>query len=487
MNRRDFLATLTGAAAYGLGARFASAQNPSTGGSDRPNIVHIMADDLGFGDLACYGSPLAKTPNLDRLAEQGALFTQYYQSSPVCSPSRAGTLTGRHPASLGIHCYLAGVGDPTNSETFGSRDYLDPEVTTVAHLLQNNGYATGHFGKWHLGGEIPMRDPAKNAPIPERYGFDEAVSFRSSGRQFEYTAEEEEHRFRHLDRKIADGTIDFIRRHKDEPFYVQCWFNIPHSELDPSDEEMEPYRERSPQTVDYKGDIAVYYGSVTAMDAHIGRILAALDELGLADNTLVVFTSDNGPENQAYHSSHAFIDRSMGPFRGRKRSLYEGGIRVPFIARWPGRIEAGRVDDDSVICGTDWLPTACAVAGVSTSDVPGLVGEDTSDMLLGEARPRRTELLWDWRFPIVWTMRPVDVSPTLALRDGDWKLHMNPDGTRPELYNIPKDPLELDNRVPEETERVEAMKARLLEWYETLPEGPRWNSNNLYPWPKEKE
>jgi N-acetylgalactosamine-6-sulfatase len=481
MKRREFLAGMAGVAAAAAGAR------AKEGAKQRPNIVHIMADDLGFGDLGCYGSPLAETPNLDRLAHEGARFTQYYQMAPVCSPSRAAILTGRFPAELDIHCYLGQVGNEKHRETFGSADYLDPKLPTVARLLRDSGYATGHFGKWHLGGEAPREDPALNAPVPADYGFQESRSARSSGPQLPYTPEQLEHPRRHTPEVIADCVVDFIERQAGAPFYAQAWFRIPHTELDPSPEQMDRYENRSPRTVDYRGALAVYYASVTAMDAQIGRILAALEEQDVADHTIVVFTSDNGPENQAFHSSHSFVDRSSGPFRGKKRSLYEGGVRVPLIVRWPGRVEAGRVDDDSVIGGADWLPTACSLAGVDWRTAGEFNGEDVSDMLLKGPRERRNALLWDWRFPIVWTMRPIDVSPGLAIRRGPWKLLMTPEGKRKELYHIPSDPMELDNRLEDKPLIARELSEALRAWHASLPAAPRWGALNLYNWPEESQ
>ncbi|MCR4415662.1 MAG: sulfatase-like hydrolase/transferase, partial [Thermoguttaceae bacterium] len=211
--------------------------------------------------------------------------------------------------------------------------------------------------------------------------------------------------------------------------------------------------------------------------------VGALDDLGLAERTLVIFTSDNGPEDiHITNAGHSGVG-SAGPFRGRKRSLYEGGVRVPFLVRWPGHVPAGRIDDASVVAGVDLLPTVCTFAGVAVPSGHALDGEDASDILRGATRPRRTPLMWEWRFRVFG--EPFHRSPMLAIREGPWKLLLNPDRTRVELYDIPRDPTQLNNLADRQKEVVDRLAEKVLAWQKTLPVGPieAAAGKSDYPWP----
>ncbi|MBN2314495.1 MAG: sulfatase-like hydrolase/transferase, partial [Sedimentisphaerales bacterium] len=236
----------------------------------------------------------------------------------------------------------------------------------------------------------------------------------------------------------------------------------------------------------YKGAKQIYYASVSDLDRQVGRLIQKIDELGLADNTIIAFSSDNGPEDfDIGNAVHSGIG-STGPFRGRKRSLYEGGIRLPFIVRWPGRTPAGRVDDSTVLAGVDWLLTVCSLADVKLPSNLEPDGEDMSQALLGKSKRRTKPLMWEWRYRIFGDM--VNQSPMLAIRDGNWKLLMNPDRKRIELYDILKDPTELDNVAVQHPDVVRRLSATLLHWQGTLPVSPIEKSagSNDYPWPKNK-
>ncbi len=235
---------------------------------------------------------------------------------------------------------------------------------------------------------------------------------------------------------------------------------------------MKPYQYLQPGGKDFpfKSAAQIYYGSVTDMDLQIGRLLKALDDLGLADDTVILFSSDNGPEDiHVLNAGHSGIG-SAGPFRGRKRSLYEGGIREPGIVRWPGKVPAGVIDNKSVVSGVDWLPTVCKLAGVKIPDSHKLDGEDVSDMLQGQSRPRSKPLMWEWRFRVFG--EPFHYSPMLAIRDGDWKLLMNPDRSRVELYEIKKDLTQLNNVAEHHPDIVARLSEKLLAWQKELPSGP---------------
>ena len=357
-------------------------------------------------------------------------------------------------------------------------NWLDPKVCTVTGLLQKAGYVTGHFGKWHLGS-------GDEAPNPGEYGIDDHCTIvSSSGPQLE--GRDDPYFWAKSTTQIVDKTIRFIEKNKDKPFYVNVWTLLTHATLHPTEEQMKPYRRYAPRGVPYKGAKQIYYASVSDLDRQIGRLIQKIDALGLADNTIIVFSSDNGPEDfDIGNAVHSGIG-SAGPFRGRKRSLYEGGIRVPFIVRWANHTPAGKVDDTTVLAGVDWLVTVCCLADVKLPDDLESDGEDMSQALLGKPRRRTKPLMWEWRYRIFGDM--VHKSPMLAIRDGNWKLLMNPDGKRVELYDIPHDPTELDNVAVQHPDVVRRLSAKLLHWQGTLPVSPveALAGSNAYPWPKNK-
>lgn len=468
--RREFLVAAGCVAAGFLPRSFGGAGNADSQ-PRRPNFVFIFADDLGWGDLGCYGNRQIKTPNLDKLARDGTLFTQFYVSGSVCSPSRTAIMTGHFPARHKVHGHFA---THQQNEERAMPDWLDPDVPTVTRLLKESGYTTGHFGKWHLGS-------GQGAPTPGDYGIDDHCTRSSSGPQL--TGTDDPYFRARSTSQIVDRTIEFIERNRDKPFYVNVWTLVPHATLHPTDEQMKPYQRYAPRGVPYKGVKQIYYASVSDLDQQVGRLVKRIDELGLGDNTVVAFSSDNGPEDlDIGNAVHSGIG-SAGPFRGRKRSIYEGGIRMPFIVRWPGRIPAGEIDDQSVIAGVDWLPTVCKLASVRLPEGFNLDGEDVSRAVLGRPAKRKKPLMWEWRFRVFGDM--VHRCPMLAIREGDWKLLMNPDGSRVELYDILKDPTELDNVADRNPDVVARLSRIVLEWQKTLPAGPveAVAGSNAYPWP----
>jgi N-acetylgalactosamine-6-sulfatase len=421
--------------------------------AEKPNIIYILADDLGWGDLGCYGQLLCRTPRIDRMAGEGILFEQFYVNSPISSPSRASLLTGTFPARAGIHYWMY-KGD--HNSRHGMPEYLDPKIATLPRLLQQGGYRTAHFGKWHLG-------LSPEAPVLA-YGYDVAdiiwlgvgpnpgIGTSPKGTE-----------------ALVDRTIRFVQecREKNQPFFVNLWPFDVHAALKPTPEMLARYK--GLQSGEFHTAMQIYYACVTEMDAQIGRLLDYIDaQPGLAENTLIVFTSDNGPEDiYIAHAGYSAVGLP-GPFRGRKRSLYEGGVRVPFIARWKGTIPAGIVDSNSVISAADMLPTCCRLAGVEPVECDG---EDAGAALLGKSAHVRTKpLLWEWRFDGEGPC--INRSPMLAIRDGDWKLLFNPDGSRSELYNIPQQPMELHSCAEKHKDIVDRLAAAALAWQKTLPSGP---------------
>lgn len=452
--------TILVAAAAGLGR-----------GAERPNIIFILADDMGWGDLGCYGHPGIRTPHIDTLAGEGTLFTQFYVSSPVCSPSRASFLTGRYPARDGIFGpFLA----PSANRERGMPQFLDPKVPNLPTMLRQRGYATAHIGKWHLRNNVSQlvaQEPEEDigqGPKPSAYGFD----FTGSGEPWGGNGPKDDPYYRARSSALfVDEAIGFIRQHRDRPFYVQLWALLPHARLNPLPGQMTPYAHLRAGGSDFPFPSAAefYYSSVTELDTQVGRLLAALDELGLAENTLVVFASDNGPEDiHRPNAGHSGVG-SGGPFRGRKRSLYEGGIRVPFIVRWPGHVPAGRIDNETVLSALDFLPTLGTLTGATVpTDIDG---EQAGEAWLGRKWTRQRALAWDWRYAFVGD--PIHHSPPLAIREGNWKLLLDPAGRRaPELYILPDDPGELDNVAAEHPEVVRRLEKEARQWRERMPVSP---------------
>ena len=444
-----------------------------TQGDEKPNFIFIFADDLGWGDLGCYGNQYLRTPSLDKMASEGLLVTNFYVSNPVCSPSRTAVMTGQFPARHRIHQHL--VPEHSINEERGMPDYLDPNVVLLTRLLKENGYITGHFGKWHLGNTM-------DSPLPDAYGID--VSFTNINRDNKLTVP------RHKSSEvIVDEAIKFIEENKDVSFYMNVWTLIPHAELDPTNDQLAVYDEFAPWPIarerGFSSPQQIYYSSVTDLDKHIGRLIDKVSELGLSEKTIIIFSSDNGPEDihiiNAVHSGFG----SPGPFRGRKRSLYEGGIRVPFIVKWEGHINPGQIDNQSVIGAVDLLPTLCYLAGVDLPIDYQSDGENVSEIFKGKVHQRKKPLLWEWR-DAIWG-DTYNKSPMLALRQGKWKFLMNPDMSRIELYDFEADPLnmEMDNVAGQYPEIVKKFRKILLDFSNSLPEGPvhELAGKNDYPMP----
>lgn len=440
--------------------------------AEKPNIIFILADDLGWGDLACYGHGITRTPNLDQLAKEGTLFTNFYVCGSVCSPSRCAFFTGQYPARHRIHGHYAAV---ELNESRGMSQFLDPKVPNNASLLKQAGYATAHVGKWHLGSH-------SGGPEPDAYGFD----FVGTGERDGANGPANDPHFRAKSTEIfVNETLKFIESNREKPFYVQLWTLVPHATLNPTEDQLEQYANLKPGNRDMPHHAAaeIFSASVTDLDAQIGRLMKRLDELELSEKTLILFSSDNGPEDiHIRNAGHSGVG-SAGPFRGRKRSLYEGGVRVPFIVRWPGHVPAERIDNTSVVAGCDFMPTLCNLAGAEVPASHALDGEDVGDILSGQSRARNNPLMWNWRFRIAGEV--YHHSPMLAIRDGDFKLLLNPDKSRVELYDLTRDPTQLSNVAEKHPDLVAKLSERVLAWSQTLPPGPTDPGAGTanYPWP----
>ena len=443
--------------AFGLCARIAAAAEEAP----RPNILFIFADDWGWGDLGCHGHPYVKTPNIDRLAKEGTDFQRFTVASGVCSPSRTAVMTGHFPARYNIDGHFAWV--PQNQKR-NMPDWLDPGAPLLPRFFRAAGYATAHYGKWHL-----ANDMIPDSPLPGVYGYDDYGAFNCAGEQMPV----------HEDAARAIAFIEKSHR-EGKPFFVNWWLHEPHT----PHHTLPEYRARFPE-LDERDNI---YASVLAhADDRIGQVLGVLDRLDLVDKTLVVFSSDNGPARAAgptplkeMHDTATGtgfnIAASKGVTGGRKgykAALFEGGVGVPFIVRWPGKVAAGAIDDQSLISAVDLLPTFCEIAGV---ELPGDYTPDGISQvatLTGTPYPRRTKPLF-WKSSAPWPPpknRP-DHWVSFAVVDQGWKLVSNREASHTELYDIAADPYErkdLKQARPDVAKRLQKM---IEQWRTTLPAHP---------------
>lgn len=435
----------------------AAASTPSASAARRkPNIILIQADDLGYGDLSCYGQRRFQTPSIDRLAAEGTRFTQYYSGSTVCAPSRASLMTGLHTG----HARIRGNGDHP----------LRPEDVTVAELLREAGYATAVVGKWGLG-------TVDTTGRPDRQGFDESFGFLDhthahrqytdhlwkSGEVVPVDLEKD-----YVNDLFARSAVEFIGRNARRPFFLYLAFTAPHAELRAPEQAVKPQRgtfEETPfsnaradavashppsrvrrTSIGYRSQpepLATFAGMVTRMDEHVGQLMATLRELELDRDTVVLFTSDNGPHREGGANPELFD--SNGPLRGIKRDLYEGGIRVPMIVRWPGKVKAAATSQ-RVWTHWDFLPTAAEIAGIKPQrDSDGI---SMLPALLGKRQRQHQFLYWEFH----------ERGFEQAVRMGDWKAVRHAPEARLELYDLGRDLGEQNDvaaRHPEVVRKVE--------------------------------
>lgn len=450
----------------------------------RPNVIFILADDMGYGDMSRFNGGLSQTPVLDALSGEGLCLTQHYAASPVCNPSRAGLLTGRYPHRTGsIDTY-----DHLGCERLSLRE------RTLADLLKRAGYATGLVGKWHNG-------TIGDAYHPNARGFDEFFGFRGGWQYyFEPRLERNGRRQRptgaYLTDLLTDEAIDFVTRHDREPFFLHLAYNCPHFPIEAPPADVAPFAATGTLTP----AVSTLYGMIRNMDRNIGHLLETLDRLGLRDNTAVFFTSDNGPDfgGTGEHSLRRFNCN----YHGSKGLVYEGGIRLPLIARWPAGLPGRGCTLESMVHLTDWLPTILAMcsADLPADNLP-LDGWNVLPVLRGEPGQVNTRRFWQWNryFPYV--------GSNAAMRDGDWKLvrPMAPQTYRDdidgpldarhrqepesfttvypaprradftygpplpaELYNLHADPLECRNLAAMEPAQLARMLRELENWFEDV-------------------
>ncbi len=440
---------------------FIASATAAVGQGPKPNVIIVFVDDFGWGDPSCYGNTLAKTPQMDRIAAEGVRFTQGYVASPICSPSRCGLLTGQYPGRHKITSYLQ---TKAGNKACEMVDYLDPKAPSLPRILHDAGYATAHIGKWHLGGGRDVID----APKFTAYGYDLGLGTYESpepaaalglktvpwGPQDKREPQQVPRHER--SRWMIDQTLDFLKSHPDKPCFVNLWLDDTHTPFVPSDAQI--------QAVKADGDtppMAKYKAVLVALDLQIGRLLDGVK----GTNTLVLFIGDNG-------ASPPFERERGGGLRGQKLSLYEGGTRVPFMAWWPGTTRGGIVNATTVISALDLVPTLATLCGAKLPDGYQPDGEDFSSAIIGESPVRTKPIFYEYgRNPTSFAY-PKDAkhrSPNVAVRDGDWKLLVNADGSGAELYDLKTDFKEETNRAAEKPEVVKRLTELALTWRKSLP------------------
>ncbi len=433
----------------------------------KPNVVFLLVDDLGWHDLGVYGADLHETPNIDRFAQTAVRFTQAYAASPVCSPTRASILTGKHPARLHLTIWREAAHHPPLDRKLvppTTMDHLPLEETTLAEVFKKNGYVTAHVGKWHLG---------TAEYYPQTQGFDYNIGGTLWGAPqtffFPYSGDRyfSEPRYvphledgkpgENLTDRLADEAIKILERHRVDPLYLQLWFHAVHTPIEGKPEIAKRYQAKITPGMRHRN--AQYAAMVETLDQNVGRVLAKLDELGLADNTIVFLTSDNGGFINPFQGE-AVTNNS--PLRSGKGSAYEGGVRVPLMVRAPGVTKAGGVSDEPVM-STDYYPTILSLAGLSDEEGHRPDGVNISSLLRDPQAKLGREALF-FHYPHYYPT----TSPVSAVRVGYWKLlHYYEDGHN-ELYNLDDDLGESKDLAKAETGRVRDMAARLMQWLESV-------------------
>jgi arylsulfatase A-like enzyme len=436
----------------------------------RPNIILVLIDDMGWGDFSCFGNKEIQTTNIDRLASEGLRFQQFYVNSPICSPSRVALSTGQYPTRWQVTSFL---NSRIENKRRGMAQWLDPKAPMLARILHNAGYATGHFGKWHMGGQRDVGD----APLINQYGFEKSLTnFEGLGPRIlplldAYDGKEPEKYSLGSD-ALGHGPIHWVKRDKvtashteaaiafideaqsgNRPFYVNLWPDDVHSPFFP------PKARRGDASKHER-----YLGVLKTLDEQLAPLFNRIrNDKKLRDNTLILVCSDNGPEDGA---------GSAGPFRGLKGMLYEGGIRSPLVVWGPGfvaRNKIGATNASSLLAAIDLAPSLLKISGVSPPTGVEFDGESRSDVLLDCAdRPRNKPLFF---------RRPPDRPrhngegnlPDLAVRDGHWKLLCEYDGSDPQLYKLDTDPRETSNLAATNPAIVERLTTAVLDWNNTMP------------------
>lgn len=419
----------------------------------RPNMIFIYADDWGWGDLSAHGSTWLQTPNIDRLISEGADFYNFNVLNPVSSPSRCGLLTGVYPARFCIHQHFA---SHQMNQDRGMPDWLDVDVPTLPRQLQKVGYKTAHYGKWHLAG----LDSYNQCPHPLEYGYDDYAGWNGPKPSAGHMS-------------VFEMAVDFVKKANDDgnPAFVNLWLKQTHTPHNPTQEAVAKYAHLDAQK-------QIYAAVVDDGDRGVGLIMDKLKELNLEENTIIFFSSDNGPEETGNENMKEmnggkgtyYSVGETGGYKGKKRSLYEGGTHTPFIVRWPGIVKPGYIDKQSLITAVDILPTICEIAGADIPD--NLDGESRLDVIKGQPSEHKKPVFWEWKG----TMAGMNW-PRWAVRDKQWKLLIG-NNNKVELYDMYQDPMEINNVASEYPEIVKSLSAEVEKWKSTLPKSPNPNCMN---------
>jgi arylsulfatase A len=448
---------------------FLLACNPPTQDSlkgSRPNIVFILADDMGWADLPVYGNSFNEAPSLSRMASEGIRFTDAYAACPVCSPTRASIMSGQYPARVGITDFITGHWRPYEEVIVPKNrtQYLPEEIITMGEVIQDAGYNTGYFGKWHLGFEENHQ--------PGNQGFETVNVYRGGG-FFNYadrmSTPIQVDPGTPLSETLTDLSLDFIRDHQEDPFFLFLAHYDVHVQLDADSMLIEKYLGKG--KVEGYPCNAVYAAMVEHVDNSVGRILQELEKLELAENTLVVFFSDNGglisrfdkipllaKEKQHIYEGDTllYVASSNAPLRAEKGTVYEGGVREPFIAWWPGQLEAGKVSD-ALVSSVDFLPTFAELAGIDLPTSQVFDGISLVDLLEGSAPDPERAIFW--HYPVYHHAEPAS-----AIRKGNWKLIHNLVNDQRYLYNLETDLGETNDLSQSEQELADELYQLLEQW-----------------------
>ncbi|MFY0627945.1 MAG: sulfatase-like hydrolase/transferase [Reichenbachiella sp.] len=432
---------------------------------DSPNVLFILADDMGYGDLGVMGHPYAKTPNMDKLASEGKVFTQSYMSGAWCAPSRSALMTGLYPA-----------------RQFNQTHMIEKDKPTVTRVLNDAGYATAHIGKWHIGAD---KKGVTGAPPPSDYGIDMSFTTQSNGPGFTSQDKKKEHYREKTTPEYVDLALNFIKESKETPFFLNLWLYPTHSYIDPLPEYLDRFKDLKVNKNDFESDyqrdflefiedngdldaaMQAYCADLSQLDDEVGRLLEGLKAMGMEENTIVILSSDNGPGPiYGYPQDMGGILKrlpkkptlinsvgSAGPFRNRKNTLFEGGIRAPLIVKWPGKVKSGAIDEETVFVGADFMPTVTSLTGVKVPNW-GIDGQDISPAILGESQPRQDVVYWS------------DKAHWAALRDGNIKAHIIRNQVH--VYDLQNDIGERNNLALKDAVLAEKYKKMLNDWLSNM-------------------
>jgi len=426
-----------------------------------PNIILLLADDLGWSSLGCYGNTLHETPNLDRLAMRGMRFTDAYSACTVCSPTRASLLTGKYPARLRVTDFIAGQNRPYEKLTIPDwTKHLHPTETTIAEALRKAGYATAHVGKWHLEAKTSVPGMPAEQFQPTAQGFDTSVDKPAGSRGYFLPKN-----FNHADGStggyvtdyLTDEALKVIERNRKQPFFLYFAYHNPHTPIQAKAELTAHYEKKLASRPDIKIRNATYAAMIHSLDESVGRVVAKVDDLGLGDNTVILFVSDNGGLTQRNGKIDNIADNS--PLRRGKGSAYEGGVRVPMIARWPGKVDA-RSECRVPVSTIDFFPTALALAGAKTAAYPNIDGTSIVPLLKNPGTRFSRESLY-WHYP---HYHAGGDAPYSAVRRSNWKLIDFHDDTPDALYDLASDIGEAKNLIQAEVKQAKQLRRSLRQW-----------------------